>query len=178
MQNKSKNVFLAFIFKFIKMKIKQNLYLQFIIYYVCIVVYSVVIPSLLFDIIGCSDVYDENTNTSFVEDFIEEIITSVFGSIIETIIFSFLVLKILNSFSYFQKNINLSIIISAIPFAMGHFLCFGYILATFFVGIVFNYYYLTIKRHYNDESKAIVYISLLHFMINFTVFIINKILLS
>lgn len=151
---------------------KQNLNVQFIVYFIVGVVYSFVIPTFLFNIIGCDGMPQvaEFENLSVVE----ELMMMVLEAFSETIIFSTIVILGLNLIPFLQNKQKLLIFASAIPFAISHYYCAGYVLITFFMGLAFNFYYMNIRNKTNTHSRAIIYVSSLHFLINFTVFILGK----
>ena len=101
----------------------------------------------------------------------------VFGAVFETVVFSTLMLNFLLFFSFLRERPILLLLISPIPFALAHYTCWIYVLGAYFGGLILNFYYLNIYKKTKITSKAIVYVSLLHFLINMTGFLIARYIL-
>ena len=100
------------------------------------------------------------------------ILSVIFGPLIETFIFQYLIIEL---FYYFKKHTpNIIIITSALIFSLVHNYNFIYIFVAFIAGLIYASYYLYLKA--TKKKYPFIYIWMLHTLYNLTVFILDDIL--
>ena len=149
------------------LRFKNSILLQSVVYYILVVILLFAIPSLFLS---------EETASDDMESLglLEAVILYLFGAAVETLISCTLIIDLLRRITFFKENRIILIIVSAIPFALGHFYNLTYVITTFLVGFIFIMYYLNILEKTKSVLKATGYTLLLHFIINVTVHVINK----
>lgn len=149
------------------LRFKKSILLQSVVYYILVVILLFAIPSLFLS---------EETASDDMEKLglLEAVIFYLFGAAVETLISCTLIIDLLRRITFFKENRIILIIVSAIPFALGHFYNLTYVITTFLVGVIFSMYYLNILEKIKSVLKATGYTLLLHFIINVTVHVINK----
>lgn len=113
------------------------------------------------------EVFEEST--SLTEIFL---LSVVFGPLIETFLFQYLIIEILYGLK--RLKINTIILISALTFSSIHYYNFLYVLVTFLSGIIYASYYLYIKEE--KKKHPFLTIWMLHLLYNFSVFILDDVL--
>ena len=149
------------------LRFKNSILLQSVVYYILVVILLFASPSLFLS---------EETASDDMENLglLEAVILYLFGAAVETLISCTLIIDLLRRITFFKENRIILIIVSAIPFALGHFYNLTYVITTFLVGVIFSMYYLNILEKTKSVLKATGYTLLLHFIINVTVHVINK----
>lgn len=124
----------------------RKIYFDFLIYYLFIIIYSYVFPNIFLNINNCINFFEDNEwHKTF--SLLESLVFYFLGALLETLFASALVVYILEKIIYFKNNKKQLLIISAIPFALGHYHCIEYMIASYFVGIIFNKFYIDIKQY-------------------------------
>lgn len=95
----------------------------------------------------------------------------IFGPLIETFIFQFLIIEILLSL---KLNKNLILLISTILFSLSHNYNVIYIIAMLFPGLLYSSYYLFLKVE--KRKNIFLTIFILHSLSNLIAFILDDIL--
>lgn len=99
------------------------------------------------------------------------------GSFIETLIFNFLIISLLKKQKFVSINDGVIILLSSIIFGLGHFSSFTFFIISTIAGCVFNTNYIVYLNRYKNNVFPFISTFLLHFLSNFTTFIvIEKIL--
>ncbi len=93
------------------------------------------------------------------------------AAFLETIIYVWLVFKILRLIKYFRNNIIIIILISALLFSISHHDNLNHLIITFFSGVLFAYSYLVAEE---KNFSPVLIVTIIHFTFNVIVFsIIN-----
>ncbi len=82
----------------------------------------------------------------------------VFAPIIETLIFQFLLYRLLNQMRI--KNTLIIVIIMSFAFSQAHWYHWLYVVATFINGLFLNYYYVYIYKKKNELIAVLLTIAL------------------
>lgn len=115
------------------MKLKENLTLQFIIFYIILVYYALAI-SFIFDGNFCNT----NNNSNNIPSFDTIFLRYSLGAILETFFLNFLVILIFRTIPFFRKNLLWLLFLSSIPFALLHYRCIYYIFIVYPNGCSFK----------------------------------------
>lgn len=113
------------------------------------------------------EIFEENT--SLTEIFF---LTVIFGPLVETFLFQYLIIEILYRFKKIKCEIIL--FVSALTFSLNHDYNITYIFITFISGLIYASYYLYLKME--NKKFPFLYILGMHSLYNFIVFILDDIL--
>ena len=99
------------------------------------------------------------------------LISVIFGPLIETFIYQFLIIEIL---SKFKVNTNIIIGISTIIFALSHNYNIIYILVIIFPGVLYASYYIYLKVEKKHSPFLMIFV--LHALSNLVAFVLDDVL--
>ena len=153
------------------MKLKENLTLQFIVFYIISVCYALAI-SFIFDGNFCNT----NNNSNNIPSFDTIFLRYSLGAILETFFLNFLVILIFRTIPFFRKNFLWLLFLSSIPFTLLHYRCIYYIFIVYPMDVVLNLYYLSIYKKTDSHPISITLVTLLHFLINVSTYTIAMLL--
>lgn len=146
----------------------RNAFLFILTFVLLLIISDIIITGVLF-LIGKLD-----AGVQFFHDLdlIEQIFWGViFGPIVETIIFHFLLLELLlHMFKKTKHKEYWVILISAIPFSLIHYYSIQYKIYSFFAGIIFSSAYITARKK-NMLPVAVVF--MIHALYNLIAFSYN-----
>lgn len=132
--------------------------------------WSILSGLLIYKYTGVSLGKQTGYNYSIAVDFL---LVVLFAPIIETILFQYLIVnQVFISYNGKNKKI-IAILVSAFCFGIIHLYSFYYFLVTSIGGLLLAYYFCIFKQKVNDIS-AIFYITLIHSLSNFYIFLIKK----
>ena len=154
------------------MKLREHLTLQFFLYYIILISYTIGM-TFLFDGNFCNTT---NNKDDSIPEFQTIFIRYSLGAFFETFFLSFLIILLLKLIPFFRKNFLYLLLFSTIPFALLHYKCFTYIVVVYPAGIILNLYYLLIYKKTNSHPISISIVSLLHFSVNTSTYIIAMLL--
>lgn len=149
------------------MKLKENLTLLFFLFYIILISYTTGI-SFLFD----GNICDSNNDNTSIPEFDTIFLRYSLGAFFETFFLSFLIILLLRLIPFFKNNFLWLLFISTIPFALLHYKCFTYIIVVYPAGVILNLYYLLIHKKMDSHPISIGIVSLLHFLVNVSTYII------
>jgi hypothetical protein len=144
----------------------KKLYFKSIFIYLFLVVYS---------IIGSKNIDAGNSYQDFIAkgNFTEMTFLFLMGSIIETLIFNFLIIYLLKKIKFLQKNNILIIIIASVFFGLGHFSSYIFLVVTFIAGLCLNYNFLCYYNYTKNYKIGILSTFILHFLTNYTIYLLE-----
>lgn len=116
------------VFKVTLVDLNINIYLRSVLFYVILALYSI-IGSRYIEVDNSyqEDMFAGCSHTGIITIFL-------FGALLETFIFNFLIICILRIIKFFRRNDFLLVILSSIIFGLGHFSSIGFVIVTFFAG--------------------------------------------
>lgn len=142
---------------------KKSNYQLFIVFSLLLCAYSVV-SSVIINYISPALTENNTDDWSLWRKFLIKVI---FTPIIETFIFQALIIEVL---LYYNVRAKYILFLTAGIFAFAHYYNIAYVVVTFFVGLLYAYYYYILQNH--NKYIAILWVVLLHASWNFIVFLI------
>lgn len=146
----------------------KNIYYS-IAFYIIIIIKTIIIGMIL---------PNKGSNPFTINDksFVEVIITFFFVSIIETLLFNFILNKGLSKISFLKRYEYIIIFISSILFGASHLNNLGnikFFISSFLSGIFYNINFYLYWKTDKKVQNAIISTSGLHFAHNLTIYLID-----
>ena len=95
--------------------------------------------------------------------------TIILGPFLETLLFQFIPVKLLSTYTFFKQRKLLLALISALIFALSHIYSFYYFILSFLVGAVFVFFFLIME--FKQKGAGLWHTTFLHMIVNLMVFI-------
>lgn len=139
---------------------KSDLFIWFI--YLLVATLYIVSISLIINFQNQTilDVFDDFSQTQLI------VISLIVAPFFETLFFQLIIIEILRSYNLHRMLI---VFLSAFLFALAHYYNLTYIVATFFIGLLLSYYYLSMRIY--KEKYVFLRVFLLHSCLNLFAFL-------
>ncbi|MGJ1414605.1 CPBP family glutamic-type intramembrane protease [Sphingobacterium multivorum] len=155
--------------KYINRLLKLPVTYLYVVMIIAYVIIDVLCNLVLIDVLKLASVSNEVVRGQGILKIF--LYTIILGPFFETLLFQFIPIKLLSTYTFFKERKLLMALISALTFALTHMYSLYYFILSFLMGIVFVFFFFITE--FKKKGTGLWHTIFLHAIINLMVFL-NK----